>query len=200
MYEYLAGKLIEKTPTHVVMEVGGVGYHVQTPVSTYAALPSLGETIRLLIHFVVREDAQIFYGFATEEERRLFRLLLTVSGIRPKMAATLLSGRSVLEIQQAIIHESLPVLTGIPGIGRKTAERIIVELREKIVLEERHVSAPVGGPSRIPDAIIEDSVRALVELGYRKQSARQAIDKVLENPAHANLSVSDLIRASLKYV
>ena len=183
-----------------MLETGGVGYQVQIPVSTYAVLPALDQEVRLLIHFVVREDLQALYGFLTEEERHLFRLLISVSGIGPKMAITVLSGTPLPELKQAIIDGSLLVLTAIPGIGRKTAERIVVELREKLVIEERRIPASIGGKMGEENSRVEDSVRALIELGYRRQTAREAIQKAMKDAPAKGLSVSDLIRASLKYV
>ncbi len=200
MYHYLNGKLVEKTATHLVLEAGGVGYQIHIPVSTYAALPSPGHEVRILTHFVVREDAHTLYGFLTEDERHLFRQLISVSGIGPKMAMTALSGISLPELKQAIIEGALPVLTAIAGIGRKTAERIVVELREKLVVEERSKPQPVGVKSQVESSLIEDSLRALVELGYRRQNAKDAIQKAIKDSGSQKLAVSDLIRASLKYV
>jgi len=200
MYQYLTGRLVEKTAAVVVLEVGGIGYQIQVPVSTFARLPELGQSVRILTHFAVREDAHVLYGFATEEERHFFRMLLSVSGIGPKMATTILSGSSLPELKRAIVDGSLAVLTGISGIGRKTAERIIVELREKIVLEERRAPKFAPGKSTTPETVIEDSMRALVELGYRRQHAKDAIQKVLALAESEKLTVPDLIRESLKYV
>ena len=199
MYHYLNGRLIEKSPTQLVLETGGIGYQVQIPVSTYSALPETGQTVRILTHFVVREDAQALYGFLTEEERRIFKLLISVSGIGPKMAMTALSGISVPELKKAIVEGSLAVLTGISGIGRKTAERIVVELREKLVLEG-HDHSGSSLLTEKPNVLVEDSLQALVALGYRRQNAKEALQKVLKNPGAEKLSVEELIRASLKYV
>lgn len=199
MYQYLTGKLVEKSPTVIALDVGGVGYQIAIPLSTYSALPTLDQTVRVLTHFVVREDAHALYGFLTEEERQMFRLLLSISGIGPKMAITILSGTPLRELKQAIIDGALATLTAISGIGRKTAERIIVELREKIVLEERRAPSMVTKPG-IPEAMIEDSIQALIELGYRKQNAKEALQKALKVPEAAKFTVSDLIRASLKYI
>jgi holliday junction DNA helicase RuvA len=200
MFDYLAGKVVEKTPVSVVLDVSGVGYHIFVPVSTSAVLPPAGESVRLRTHFVVREDAHVLYGFASDEERQMFRLLLSVSGIGPKSAITVLSGKSISELKQAIINGSLLELTTIPGIGKKTAERIIVELREKVVLEERTKPSVVSNASQAEESLIEDSIRALVELGYRKQNAKEAIQRVLKDADNSRLTVAELIRASLKYV
>lgn len=200
MYQYLTGRLVEKTPASVVLEVNGVGYHLPISVTTFSSLPEPGEAVRLLTHFVVREDAHSLYGFATEEERQMFRMLLSVTGIGPKVAITVLSGTALAELKQAIVDGSLAVLTAISGIGRKTAERMIVELREKLVVEERRVPSAAGSRAAVRQEVVEDSVRALVELGYRKQSARQAIEKALEQSDGHPLTVPELVRASLKHV
>jgi len=199
LYHYLSGKLVEKQPTSIVLDVHGVGYAVTVPVSTYAQLPELGEPVRILTHFVVREDAQFLCGFFSEQERQMFKLLLSVSGIGPKMAITVLSGIPIPELKAAIVEGALGVLTGISGIGRKTAERMVVELREKIVLEEQPINRGKGAAS-FQDAMLEDSLRALEELGYRKPNAKQALQRALQDSAAETLSVSDLVRASLKYI
>lgn len=200
MYHYLTGRLVEKAPTAVVLDVEGVGYHIQIPLSSFKTLPEVGQSVRVLTHFVVREDSQTLYGFLTEEERHLFRLLISVSGIGPKMAITLLSGISIPQLKQAIIEGSLTVLTGVPGIGRKTAERLVVELREKIVLGDRRMEMPAALRISGQDQLIEDSLRALISLGYQKRVAKEAIQRALQTPKAEKLSVEDLIRTSLKYV
>ncbi len=200
MYEYLVGRLIEKKPTSIVLDVHGVGYLAQIPVSTFSGLPEVGQNVKLLTHFSVREDTHLIYGFLSEEERGLFRLLISVSGIGPKTAMAVLSGIAILELKRALIAGNLVILTGIPGIGRKTAERLVVELREKIVLDESRdafaASAGAGGASQEA----EDSIRALVELGYRRPSAKEAVEKALKKMEGAKHSAPDLIRDALKYI
>lgn len=200
MYHYLSGKLVEKMPFAVIIDVNGVGYHVNVPLSTHESLPSLGQSVKVLTYFVVREDAQALYGFLTEEERDLFKMLLSISGIGPKMALTALSGMTIAELKRAIVDGALHVLTAIPGIGRKTAERIIIELREKVVLDDRRIETSTSGHLREQDALFQDSLQALVQLGYRKQNAKEAIQKALKNQALEGLSAETLVRESLKYV
>ncbi len=200
MYHYLQGQLIDKTPTSMVLDVGGVGFYLQIPLSTYEMLPEMGKNIRILTHFIVREDAHTLYGFLTEEERRLFKLLISVSGIGPKTAITALSGVSLSELKRAIVEGSIHVLSGISGIGRKTAERMVVELREKLVVETGAAQSALTGFSSAKEALIEDSLQALIALGYRRQNAREAIQNALKMPETEKYSVEDLIRASLKYV
>ena len=164
MYNYLNGTLAEKTPTSVTIDVNGIGFQLMVPLSTSHRLPEVGEQAKLLTHHVVREDIELLFGFATEEERSLFRLLIAVSGIGPKLGVTVLSGLGISELKRAIVEGSIPTLTAISGIGRKTAERLVVELREKIVLgvcekEEK-------GPQTLSqeDALVNDSLQALMSL------------------------------------
>ena len=149
---------------------------------------------------MVREDAHLLCGFATEEERSLFRLLISVSGIGPKMAFAILSGIGLVEFRKAVAQGSVEALTGISGIGRKTAERLIVELREKILLLEPKREAAVSSLGPGEERLVEDSLQALVSLGYRRNDARRAVQKVLALKSDGSYSVEELIRASLKYI
>ncbi len=198
MYHYLSGKLIEKAPTSVVIEAAGIGYDLTIPVSTYASLPALGEQVKLLTHFVVREDAQLLYGFATEEERKMFRLLISISGIGPKIANTALSGILVEDLKAAIKEGNVAILTSVSGIGKKTAERIVIELREKVILEGgKATGAKSSSPLISSEA--EDAVQALIALGYSKNEAQAAVDKA-QKSASEKLAVDKLVRNALKYV
>lgn len=200
MYHYLSGHLAEKTAAWAVIDIQGVGYGVQIPLSTFSELPALGEPLKLFVHFVVREDAQVLFGFITEEERHVFRLLLSVSGVGPKTALTVLSGITLTELKRAIIDGDVDVLTAVPGIGRKTSERLVVELREKIGSEDKRKTGSVLAKMSAHDRLAEDSLQALMELGYKKQNAQEAIRKALKTLDAGKYSVSDLIRASLKCV
>ena len=200
MYSFLSGILAERSLTSVTIDVNGIGFQLSIPLSTSQKLPQVGEKIRLLVHHVVREDAQLLFGFATEEERSLFRLLLGVSGIGPKLAITVLSGLGIGELKRAIVDGSVPGLTAISGIGRKTAERMIIELREKIVIEGRTDEGKAGAVLSKNEALVEDSIRALVSLGYSKQNAKAAIQKVLSGRDSGRLSAESLIRESLKQI
>ena len=200
MYSFLAGTLAEKTPTSVALDVNGVGFHLMIPLSTSQKLPAVGDKIKLLVHHVVREDAQLLFGFASEEERVLFRLLLSVSGIGPKLALVVLSGLGIGDLKRAIVEGSVPSLTAISGIGRKTAERLIVELREKIVVEGRSEDGKTKGIPRTQETLVQDSLRALVSLGYSKQIAKAAIQKVLEEAHTEKLDTESLIRQSLMQI
>jgi Holliday junction DNA helicase RuvA len=200
MYHYFIGKVAEKTPTAVILDVNGIGYEVRVSLSTFSSLPNLGETVKLFTHFVVREDAQLLYGFATEEEREAFRLLISISGIGPKLAITLLSGVTLPELKRAIQEKNIPVLTAISGIGQKTAERVIIELKDKIGKAEISAGKELIHDASISDQMVEDSVSALVSLGYTKQKAKDAVQKTLKAMLGKKPSVEEIIRTALKHV
>jgi holliday junction DNA helicase RuvA len=200
MYHSLNGKIAEKTPTAVILDVNGIGYEVRVSLSTFSSLPNLGETVKLFTHFLVREDAQLLYGFATEEEREAFRLLISISGIGPKLAITLLSGVTLPELKRAIQEKNIPVLTAISGIGQKTAERVIIELKDKIGRSEIPSGKEIIHDASVSDQMVEDSVSALVSLGYTKQKAKEAIQKTLKAMLGKKPSVEEIIRAALKHV
>ncbi len=200
MYHYLNGKIAEKTPTVVILDVNGVGYEVRISVNTFSSLPDLGQAVKLLTHFVVREDAQLLYGFATEEEREAFKLLISISGIGPKLAITLLSGVALPDLKRAIQEKNIAVLTAISGIGQKTAERVIVELKDKIGRVEVSAGKELLHDANISDQAVEDSVLALVSLGYTKQKAKDAVQKILKETLGKKMSVEEIIRKALKHV
>lgn len=200
MYHYLNGKITGKTPVAVILDVNGIGYEVRVSLSTFSSLPNLGETVKLFTHFVVREDAQLLYGFATEEEREAFRLLISISGIGPKLAITLLSGVTLSELRRAIQEKNIPVLTAISGIGQKTAERVIVELKDKIDKAEVSAGKELVHDASVSDQMVEDSILALVSLGYTKQKAKEAVQKTLKAMLGKKPSVEEIIRTALKHV
>lgn len=200
MYYFLNGKIVEKTPAAAILDVNRIGYEVRISVNTFSALPDLGQSVKLLTHFVVREDAQLLYGFATEEERDLFRLLLSVSGIGPKTALTLLSGMTISELKTAILDGSIAVLSSITGIGKKTAERVIVELRDKLTRGAGKDSKDIVHDMNVSDSAVEDAIQALVALGYTKLKAKEVTQRVLKDGLGKKLSVEDIIRKALKHV
>ena len=173
MIAHLRGTLLEKQPTRLVIEVGGVGLEVLVPVPTVQSVGKVGETVSLHTVLVVREDALTLYGFSEAPERALFMKLLTVSGIGPKTALGALSGTSVAELVAAIRDGNLAVLTGLQGIGKKTAERMSVELRDSLLEFEAAASAGAG------DATRNDAVGALVSLGYNRSAAQAVVDEIL---------------------
>ncbi len=200
MYEFLSGKIVRKSPTHLILEVGGVGYEITIPLSTFYSLGKIGDEIKVLTHFLVREDHHQLFGFGTDEERNLFRMLLSVTGVGPKMALAVLSGIGTAELRKAIVEGAVPTLTAISGIGRKTAERLIVELREKVLLLEPKALSALPGGSTLDERLVEDSIQALISLGYRRADAKRALQKVLTEKPGDSYSVEDLIRATLKYI
>lgn len=170
----LAGVLTQKSPPQLLLEVGGVGYEIEAPMSTFYDLPALGERVRLLTHLVVREDAHVLYGFATEAERRLFRSLLKVSGIGPRTALAILSGVTSAAFARAVQEQDAAALVRIPGVGRKTAERLIVEMRDRLDAAQAQLPGAAGAVSVAagPEA---EAFSALLALGYKPPEATRML-------------------------
>jgi Holliday junction DNA helicase RuvA len=189
----LRGRISSKTPPQLTVEVGGVGYELEAPMSTFFHLPAVGQEVKLLTHFVVREDAQLLYGFATEDERRLFRSLLKVSGIGPKIALALLSGISVEAFVVCVQNQDVAALVRVPGIGRKTAERLLVEMRDRLKPAGEGDSGAVTMPPTVasPEA---EAFGALVALGYRPAEAT----RLLKAAGPGTHSTEELIRRALQ--
>ena len=177
MIAYLRGRLLAKHPNQAVVETGGVGYDVTITVPTFSALPGLGSVVTLHIHTHVREDVLALYGFLQPEEKHLFEKLITVSGIGPKMGVTILSGMASEDMVRAIRGNDVARLTKIPGIGRKTAERMVLELRDKLPIEAAGDVAPVPTLT----AVEEDVMSALTNLGYQRAAAEKAVAAVAKN-------------------
>lgn len=187
----LRGRISAKSPPQLTVEVGGLGYELEAPLSTFFHLPAVGAEVQLLTHLVVREDAHVLYAFATEEERRLFRSLIKVSGVGPKIALALLSGISVSAFAECVQREDVAALTRVPGVGRKTAERLIVEMRDRLA------APPVaaGGDAVDAGASAEsEAYGALVALGYRPAEAARLL-KAVGPGTH---STEELIRRALQ--
>ena len=184
----LTGTLLEKNPPEVLLDCNGVGYEVNVPMSTFYNLPAVGERVSLLTQFIVREDAQLLYGFLTLEERETFRQLIRISGVGPRIALAVLSGMSAQELAQAVSQQQPGRLVKVPGIGKKTAERLLLELKGKLAPD---LGVPAG--SVVTSDAQADIVQALVALGYSDKDAAAAI-KALP----ADIGVSDGIRAALK--
>jgi holliday junction DNA helicase RuvA len=198
MITYLHGKLIDALPTQVTVEVNGLGYEALIPLSSYDKLPAPGQAVKLLTHLVVREDAHILYGFMTVAERELFRLLInTVSGIGPKIALNILSGINVTAFRGAVAGGDIKMLSQISGVGRKTAERIVIELKDKIgpggALEAQSAQRTLSAAEQK----VNDAVLALIALGFKPAEAHETIraTQALLGPEAA---LEDLVRASLK--
>ena len=184
----LSGRLVEKAPPHLLLDVHGVGYELDVPMSTFYNLPALGETVTLLTHFVVREDAQILFGFLTAPERATFRELGKISGVGPRTALSILSGLSVIELAQAVTRQDGARLVKVPGIGKKTAERLLLELKGKLGAD---LAAPAGALTQ--SEAQGDITQALQALGYNEREAQAAL-KALP----ADIGVSEGIKLALK--
>ncbi len=183
----LSGLLVEKAPPQLLLEVGGVGYELDVPMSTFFNLPAVGAQVTLLTHFVVREDAQVLYGFLTAAERSAFRELVRISGVGPRTALAILSGLSVADLAAAVSRQESGRLVKVPGIGKKTAERLLLELKGKL--------APALAPAAAAptDAAQADIVQALLALGYSEREATQALKGLPDGVA-----VSEGIKLALK--
>ena len=182
----LTGQLAAKNPPQILIDCHGVGYEVDVPMSTLYQLPALGEAVSLLTHFVVREDAQVLYGFATAAERDAFRQLIRISGVGPRTALAVLSGMGVAELAQAVTAQEAGRLVKVPGIGKKTAERLLLELKGKL-------GAELGTPRSPASDVESDILQALLALGYSDREAAAAL-----KPLPADIGVTDGIKLALK--
>ncbi|MGB2804733.1 MAG: Holliday junction branch migration protein RuvA [Candidatus Zixiibacteriota bacterium] len=198
MIAYLEGKLIEKNPTLLILEVNGVGYAVNIPVSTYGSLVETGQMVKILTYQHVREDELKLYGFSTKPEKELFELLIAVNGVGPRMALSILSCISVQEFQRSVLQEDLDVLTAISGVGKKKAQRLIVELKEKLGKVDLGERKDMREEEAILTPAVDEAALALISLGYTKVDARRALEKVT-NQANEALPVEELIKRVLKY-
>ncbi|NGM62598.1 Holliday junction branch migration protein RuvA [Sphingobacterium sp. SGG-5] len=192
MYDYFFGKLVSKTPTHVILEVGGIGYHIHISLTTFAQIKEI-ETCKLYISFQVREDSHTLYGFSTEGERQLFNHLISVSGIGPNTGRMMLSSSSPEELQSAIINGQVALIQKIKGIGPKTAQRVILELQDKLKKQ--------GSDSllAIPDTkqtVPEEASSALIMLGFSKNQVEKVLSGIVQ--ADSTLTVEGMIKAALK--
>ena len=193
----LRGKIIQKQPPQLLVDVQGVGYEVDAPMSTFYQLPNLGEEVTLHTHLVVREDAQLLYGFASESERSLFRNLIKINGVGAKLALTILSGMNADEFVHCVQDNDAAALVRLPGIGKKTAERLIIELRDKLKeqMPASSTSAHVATlSSSAPTSPVSDAVSALIALGYKAQEASRMVRSVDTD----GLDTEEIIRLSLQ--
>ena len=199
MIAFLSGKILEKHANSVTVDVGGVGYEVTIPLSTFYELGEAGAEVGLRIYTHVREDQISLFGFRTAREKELFLLLISVSGIGPKSAVTALSGMSAEEIIAAICQKNLARLSSIPGVGKKTAERIVIELRDKALKlsgTSEEGAAVSGSSDAVTDEVFDDALSALVNLGYQKAAAEKALKQALEDGTEP--SVQKLLRRGLQ--
>ena len=194
----LSGILLEKQPPHILLDVQGVGYELDAPMSTFYQLPALGEKVTLHTHMVVREDAQLLYAFADKRGRELFRELIRLNGVGPKLALALMSGMEVEELVMAVQHQDVSALVRVPGVGKKTAERLLIELRDRFKAWDALPGVvSLAAPSGIANAPVKpsaDAVSALIALGYKPQEASKAVAAVEED----GLSSEELIRRALR--
>ncbi len=206
MIAYLEGKLIEKNPTYLVLEVNGVGYSINIPVSSYANIGEVGQTVKVLTYQYVREDELKLFGFSSRQEKELFELLISVNGVGPRLALGILSSISVEDFQRSVLSEDLDVLTHISGVGKKTAQRLIVELKEKLGKVDLGVEKGVEVKERIGVPVEDEAVLALVSLGYNRLDARKAVQLVMSeanlkvnSETEESLPIEELIKRALKY-
>jgi holliday junction DNA helicase RuvA len=197
MISFLDGELVEALPTQVVISVQGVGYLVQIPLSSFEHLPAPGGRLKLLTHFVVREDAHLLFGFVTASERDLFRLLVQhVTGVGPKLALAVLSGMSVGQFKAAVVNGDISSLSKISGLGKKTAERIILELKDKVGVAAAWEIAASGRNDQ--QAKGNDAVLALLSLGYKQVEAQKTVREILLEAKTEAIDTAELVRRALK--
>jgi holliday junction DNA helicase RuvA len=200
----IRGILLEKQPPEVLIEAGGVGYEIQVPMTSFYQLPEVGQEVSLCVHFVVREDAQLLFGFANKQERAVFRELIKASGVGPKLALTILSGMNAAQFMQAVSMDDVTGLTKLPGVGKKTAERLVIELRDRLnkLSVAPSNTAAFGRVSNLPventflqsNDVKEDALSALIALGYKPAQGSKVINSVFK----ADMSSETLIREALR--
>lgn len=200
----LTGELVEKTPPELLIDVSGVGYEIEASMNTFYKLPEVGTFVTIYTHFVVREDAQLLYGFADKQERSLFRTLIKVNGVGPKLALTILSGISAPEFIRTVHNEDVSALTRLPGVGKKTAERLIIEMKDKLSKLESPTAVEfelsgqgVGAPVQPRQDHRADAETALIALGYKPMQATKAIEQAA-NTLGSDAETEALIRQALK--
>jgi Holliday junction DNA helicase RuvA len=194
MIGLLRGIILEKQPPQLLLDVNGVGYEIDAPMSTFYHLPDVGQQATLYTHFVVREDAQHLYGFFEIAERALFRTLLKVNGVGPRLALTVLSSMGPNEFVQCIVNNDTSSLVRLPGVGKKTAERLIIEMRDKVTNWSDSPLTPSALPNTARNATVQDAISALIALGYKPQEASRAVSKV--DAAHT--TSEEIIRQALR--
>jgi len=200
MIAHLSGIILKKTTEAVILDVGGVGYELAIPLSTYAALPPERERVDMLVHTTVRDDSIKLFGFLTPGEKDLFRLFITVSGIGPKLARNILSGLSVEDLVRAITREDKKTLGTIPGVGRKATERIIIDLKDRVALLDLPSSGEGGPASMKKDVITGEVVSALQNLGYRTGEAEEAVERAMEKLGGGKDGFERLLKEALREI
>ena len=197
MIGFIRGKLVSKTPPQLVVDVQGVGYEVEAPMTTFYDLPELGEELLLHTHLVVREDAHILFAFSTEPDRVMFRALIKVNGVGPKLALTILSGQSAEEFHRCIHDNDVQALVRLPGVGKKTAERLIIEMRDRLPDSVNSTETEQNqSPNRTKNNPRQEAISALCSLGYKAQDA----SKMVQNISEDGKSCEDIIRLALQKI
>lgn len=199
MFAYISGSLVEKRPTEAIIDVQGIGYRIHIPTSTFERLPAVDKPVKLFTHYHVREDASVLFGFMSLEEKRVFEVMLAVSGIGPKLALAALSAMSPSDLRAHVVHGETAVLTSIPGVGRKTAERLIVELKDRFAdmepLGKDAAAATASSPTR--DTARSDALAALESLGFNRASAEKNLQRVMKNRPDLD-AAEEMIRLVLR--
>jgi len=195
----ITGTLVDKTPPDILVDVGGICYELQVPMSTLYQLPEVGAGLTLHTHFVVREDAQLLYGFYESKDKQMFRALIRVNGVGPKMALAILSGMEADEFVRTVRNNDIATMVNMPGIGKKTAERLIIEMRDRLAEwgDAAQHDAPGTASGQNSDGMSKDAETALVSLGYKPQQASRAISQVMKNNPGLENSEA-VIRLALK--
>lgn len=195
MIGFLRGKLVLKAPPMLMLDVNGVGYEVEAPMTTFYNLPAVGEDVKLHTHLVVREDAHILFGFAAEADRTMFRTLIKVNGVGPKLALTILSGQSADEFHRCIHNNDTQALVRLPGVGKKTAERLVIEMRDRLPdLDGTSVNTVTVGAVNVAGNPKQEAISALCSLGYKPLDAAKMVQQV----ASEDMSCEDMIRFALQ--
>ena len=197
MIGLIRGIILEKQPPQLLVAVGGVGYEIDAPMSTFYHLPDIGQEVSLHTHFIVREDAQLLYGFYSRDERALFRALLKVNGVGPRLALTILSSMETNEFVRCVLHKDADSLVRLPGVGKKTAERLLIEMRDKVTGDTHATHLPplsLSQPNQMRNQVIQDAVAALIALGYKPQEASRMVSRVDEGVT----SSEEIIRMALR--
>jgi len=190
----LCGEIVLKQPPFLMLDVNGVGYEIEAPMSTFYELPAVGERIILFTHLMIRDDAHVLYAFYQEQERLLFRTLLKISGVGGKMALAILSGMNAGEFSLCIQNEDVTALVRIPGVGKKTAQRLIIEMKDKLVVTGSALTSSAAAPAAVQESPSSEAISALVALGYRPVEANRLVKAVEVE----GLSSEELIRAALQ--
>jgi len=206
MIGLISGKILAKQPPEIVIDAGGIGYEISMPMTSFYQLPAVGETTTVYTHFVVREDAQLLFGFAELKERTIFRELIKANGVGPKLALTILSGMSAGQLMQAVSFEDVSALVKLPGVGKKTAERLVVELKDRLAKLSLDVSDSVddfalgntaGNPTVAVDDAREEAVSALLALGYKPNQASTMVKAVYQEGRNSEELIREALKASV---